>query len=125
MVKKFIEVEGIDCYQIAFNLSNLVWGIVIKWDYFARDTVGKQLVRSTDGISANIAEGYGRYNKKDKIRFYRYAYGSLKETIDWLKKAHTRNLIKNGDYNHFINEVDKLPKLINQLIKYTNDKLQF
>jgi len=35
-------------YNKSFDFSNEVWDTVIKWDYFAKDTVGKQLVRSAD-----------------------------------------------------------------------------
>ena len=51
---------------LAFDLSNYVWDVVLKWDYFSRDTVGKQYVKAIDSISANIAEGFGRYHKKEK-----------------------------------------------------------
>jgi four helix bundle protein len=43
----------------------------VAWPAFNRDTVGKQFVQALDSISANLAEGFGRYNKKDKINFYR------------------------------------------------------
>ncbi len=36
----------IKAYRIAFDLSNYVWGVVLKWDYFSRDTVGKQYVKA-------------------------------------------------------------------------------
>lgn len=87
MEKKFIQLNDIDAYKIAFNLSNEVWQIVIKWDFFARDTIGKQFARSIDSISANIAEGFGRFSKKDKIKFYRISLGSLKESLDWNEKS--------------------------------------
>lgn len=45
---KYLKLEDIKAYQIAFELSNYVWNIVIKWNYFARDTVGKQYVDATD-----------------------------------------------------------------------------
>ncbi|MEZ4887390.1 MAG: four helix bundle protein [Chitinophagales bacterium] len=54
--------------------------IVIKQNNFAQWTVGKQYVTAVYSISANIAEGFGRYHKKDKIKFYRYMTGSLHET---------------------------------------------
>jgi len=110
--------------KVALNLSNYVWKVVIKWDYFARDTVGKQWVRAVDSGSANIAEGFGRYTKKDKINFYRYSYGSIKESLDWNEKAKSRKLISDEQYNHIYSELNKLPKLVNQLIQYTNQKLQ-
>jgi len=86
MEKKYLKLNDISAYKLSFNLSNYVWGIVVKWEYFARDTVGKQFVEAMDSISANIAEGFGRYSKKDKIRFYRYSFGSLNESLDWNQK---------------------------------------
>lgn len=82
MDKKYLKLNDISAYKIAFNLSNYVWKIVINWDYFAKDTIGKQCVRALDSISSNIAEGFGRYGKRDKIVFYRYSYGSIKESLE-------------------------------------------
>ena len=64
-----------------------IWEIVKNWEYFAKDTLGKQIVRSADSIGANIAEGNGRYNSKDNQRFVKIARGSLYETIHWLRLA--------------------------------------
>jgi len=121
--KKYLKLNDIESYKIAFQLSNYVWDIVVKWDYFAQKTLGAQFVDSTDSISANIAEGFGRYGKKDKIKFYRIAFGSMYESLDWKEKAIKRNLISNDVYQHIFSELDKLPKSIHSLIKYTNEKL--
>ncbi|MFZ2970916.1 MAG: four helix bundle protein, partial [Minisyncoccia bacterium] len=121
--KKFLQLNDIDSYKIAFHLSNYVWDIVIIWDYFAKDTVGKQFVRAIDSISANIAEGFGRFGKKDKIKFYRYAFGSIKESLDWNEKAKARKLLTEEQYKHILEELQKLPKDVNWLIKFTNEKL--
>jgi len=85
--------------------------------------VGKQFIRSIDSISANIAEGFGRYGKRDKIKFYHYSYGSIKESLDWNEKSRVRKLIKDDEYSYIIMELNKLPKEINSLIKFTNDRL--
>jgi four helix bundle protein len=123
MEKKFLQLNEVGAYKIAFNLSNYVWDIVIKWDFFSKDTIGKQFTRAVDSISANIAEGFGRYNKKDKIKFYRYSFGSLKESLDWNEKSKIRKLITTEQYNYIFGELQKLPREINYLIKFTNDKL--
>ena len=123
MEKEFLQLNDVQPYKTALKLSNYVWEIVIRWDYFAKDTVGKQFVKAVDSISANIAEGFGRYFKKDKINFYRYSNGSVKESFDWNEKAKVRNLINKDEYQHIFSELQKLPKEINQLIKITNNKL--
>uniref|UniRef100_A0A832G093 Four helix bundle protein n=1 Tax=Ignavibacterium album TaxID=591197 RepID=A0A832G093_9BACT len=122
--KKYLKLNDIECYKIAFKLSNYVWDIIIKWDHFAKDTVGKQFVRAIDSISANIAEGFGRYSKKDKVKFFRYSFGSVYESLDWNEKSHVRNLLNEEDYSYIFSELMKLPKSINSLILYTNKKLQ-
>lgn len=123
MEKKYLQLNELNAYKIAFNLSNYVWNIVITWDYFTKDTFGKQFTRAVDSISANIAEGFGRFTKKDKINFYRYSCGSIKESLDWNEKAKVRKLIKNKKYDYIFQELQKLPKEINSLIKFTNEKL--
>jgi four helix bundle protein len=49
--------EQLEVYRLAERLSDEVWGIVLPWNNFARDTVGKQLVRAADSVGANLAEG--------------------------------------------------------------------
>lgn len=95
----------------------------MKWDQFARRTIGAQFVDAADSISANIAEGFGRYFKKDKIKFYRYSFGSLKESFDWNEKARVRKLLSEDEYKYIFRELDRLPKALNSLIRYTNEKL--
>ena len=91
MDKKYLSLNDIEAYRIAYHLSNKVWDIVLRWDQFSKLTIGQQFVRAIDSVSANIAEGFGRFGKKDKIRFYRFASGSVYECLDWNEKAKERN----------------------------------
>jgi len=123
MEKKYLKLNDIDAYKISFNLSNYVWDLVLKWNRLGLDTVRKQFVRSVDSISANIAEGFGRYSKKDKIKFFRISFGSMYESLDWNEKALKRKIISKKEYDTIYSELQKLPKLIHQLINFTNEKL--
>ena len=40
--------ENLRVCQLAEQLANEIWKIVATWDYFAKDTLGKQMVRSAD-----------------------------------------------------------------------------
>lgn len=70
--------EKLHGYKLSESLADGIWFIVVTWDYLAKDTVGKQIVRSADSIGANIAEGTGNF--QDNRRFIRMARGSLYET---------------------------------------------
>ena len=121
--KKYLKLNDVAAYKSAFHLSNFTWEIIINWKYFAQNTIGEQFVSAVDSISANIAERFGRYGKKDKIRFYRIAKGSVMESLDWNEKAKVRKLIDKKAYGHIFSELMLLPKSINSLIKITNQKL--
>lgn len=122
--KKFLKLNDIEAFRISFHLSNYVWDVVLKWNNFSQRTVGEQFVRAVDSISANIAEGFGRYGKKDKIKFYRYSQGSLSESLNWNEKSRVRSILSNDEYRYIFNELQKLPKAINSLILFTNQKLK-
>jgi len=121
--KKHLQLNDIEAYKVAFNLSNYTWQLVQNWSNFECDTVGKQFVRAVDSISANLAEGFGQYSKKDKINFYRYARGSVYECLDWNEKCRIRGLVKADNYNYMFSILQQLPKLINTVIKLTNTNL--
>ena len=110
-----LTVEDLDIYKMAEDLADKVWNICIGWDYFTRDTIGKQLVRAADSISANLAEGHGRYHFKDRLNFCYYARGSLEETKSWISKAMRRGLIS-PEENEIRRITEILPKQLNAYI---------
>jgi four helix bundle protein len=69
--------EKLQVYQLSEKLADGIWKVVQDWNSFAKDTVGKQIVRAADGVGANIAEGSGRGSLVDNRRFVRMARGSL------------------------------------------------
>ena len=86
--------ENLKVYQKAVALSVSISKLTDTFprgNYYLTD----QLNRAALSISANIAEGHGRYHFNDRLRFCYYARGSLFETRSWLFKAIRRNLIKN------------------------------
>ncbi|MEO7658052.1 MAG: four helix bundle protein [Pyrinomonadaceae bacterium] len=85
--------EKLRVYKLSEQLADQIWDIVVGWDKFAKDTIGKQIVRSADSIGVNLAEGEGRGSYQDNRRFIRIARGSLQETQHWLRRAFTRNLL--------------------------------
>jgi len=68
-----MDFEQLDVYKLAEILGDEIWKTVVNWQYFEKDTVGKQMIRSADSVAANIAEGCGRGSCQDNRRFVRIA----------------------------------------------------
>ena len=103
--------------ECADHLSQMIWEKVITWKYFEKDTVGKQLVRASDSISANLSEAQGRFSYADRKRFFYYARGSLFETIDWVQKSIKRGLLEESLREELLKELAKLSLQLNTLLK--------
>ena len=95
------------------SLADEIWAICLGWNNFAKDTVGKQMVRSADSIGANIAEGEGRGSFQDNRRFIKIARGSLQETQHWLRRAYKRNLLTKDQIEKLKPLIDKLAPTLN------------
>ena len=112
--KRFQELR---VYRLSERLADDIWKIVNSWEFFAKDTIGKQIVRSADSVGANIAEGFGRGSYQDNKRFVKIARGSLYETQHWLRRAYTRNLLT-------VAQINELTAIINDLAPQLNSYLQ-
>ena len=111
-----MKLEGLRVYQSSMKLAEDVWSIVIKWDYFAKDVVGKQLIKAVDSVAANLSEGFGRYFYKEERQFCYYSRGSLYETKTWLTKASNRKLIANEEFEKFMKEINDIGVKLNTYI---------
>jgi four helix bundle protein len=116
-----MQLEELQVYQLAMEMGERIWNLIVRWDFFARDTVGKQLIRSADSVATNLSEGFGRFSYKENKQFSYYARGSLYETKTWLTKAHNRKLLPPTDFDSLQQELEtiaiKLDRYINSIGK--------
>jgi len=110
------DVMDLNVYTEALDFSNRVWIFCSKFSYFTKQIIGVQLVRSADSISANIAEGFGRFHFKENLHFRYYTRGSVEETKDWLRKAFHRNLISKEKEKILLKEITIISKKLNGYI---------
>ena len=112
-------VYELDVYQLAEELSDKIWYDFDKWNKKVQYTVGYQIIRSSDSIAANIAEGYGRYTPADRKKFYLYSRGSFEETKSWLRKLIRRKVLSESKATKYKSIVDKLGPKLNAFINRT------
>ncbi len=118
-----MKLEELQVYTLSMQIGEDVWNIVIKWNFFEKDTVGKQLVRAIDSVAANLSEGFGRYHYREKNHFSYYSRGSLYESKTWLTKANNRNLIDKKKYEYLLTEIDKIGIKLNNYITSTKKQM--
>jgi four helix bundle protein len=83
-----------------------------------------QIKDSARSISANIAEGYGRYHYQEAIQFCRISRGSLLETYDHLSSALDENYITETIFLEFKTQQEHLLKMLNGYIAYLKRRKQ-
>ncbi len=81
-----------------------------------------QIIRSSRSVGNNIAEGHGRYNYQDNIRFCVIARGSLSETLDHLIVGVDDNIITEQQLNELKHDIDHCMKLLNGYILHLRNK---
>jgi four helix bundle protein len=80
-------------WQLARELRRQVYGLCTGFPPDERFALAQQLRRATISITANIAEGFGRYSYQENIQFCRLARGSAYEVRDHLITATDQNYI--------------------------------
>ena len=73
-----------------FELLNEVYTLAARFPKDERFILTQDLLRSANSVIHNIAEGYGRFENRDKTRFYKISRGSAYEAISQLLVARSR-----------------------------------
>ena len=79
--------------------------------------------RAASSVTANIAEGFGRFHFKDKVRFYQQARGSAVELQDHMFLAQDLGYISKVKARELFALDTTITKGINDLIRSIKNKL--
>ena len=82
-----------------------------------------QLNRAALSISANIAEGNGRFTKPDRKNFFEIARGSIQECVPLLELARRRKLLNDDEHTALKLQLEEIARMLSGLINgLDNDK---
>ena len=102
-------------YRKSLFLADLAWRDVTRLMGDARTiSLSDQLYRAAGCVEANIAEGYSKSSRKDRLRFYEYALGSARETRGWYFKA--RHILGDQVLQHRTELLTEITKLLLKMI---------
>ncbi len=104
-------------WQNALELSSIAFDFTKTLPKSEDYGLTSQIRRSSNSITANVAEAFGRKQKKDKSRFYHISRGLAFETqshilygnkVGYFEKKKTEDLF--NQYSKLIHEINKILK---------------
>ena len=111
-----IRFEDVIAWQKARVFINHVYRVTKGFPNEEKFGLSSQFQRAAVSIAANIAEGYKRIGKDDKLRFYNYAQGSLEECRCYVYLSVDFNYILPSEGNQLITEIEETSKTLNGYI---------
>ncbi len=104
---------NIIAWQKAHLFTIHVYATTNKFPDSERYNIVSQFQRAAISIGANIAEGYGKLSKKDKLRFFNIAQGSLAECENYILISHSLKFINDDEFNKLSVLALDIEKLLN------------
>jgi four helix bundle protein len=110
--------KELECWKKARELRNKISEVAKLFPAEEKFNLISQINRAARSITANIAEGYGRYTYTDTRHFFIQARGSVAETIDHLTTALDEKYLSEAVYQELDLLCGTVFKLINGYIAY-------
>ena len=117
--KSYKDFSTLDCWKYAQKVKLFFYNDILPT--LPKDekyNLGSQLRKASISITANIAEGYGRFHFKESIQFYRISRGSLFELKDHLISCLDLKYISKSLYDKGIQLIETAIKTLNGFINY-------
>jgi four helix bundle protein len=114
--------EDLQCYKLALDVMVNAHQLADKLPAKERYDLAQQMRRASKSVSANIAEGYGRFHYLDTLRFYSIARGSLNETLNHLITAKLLGYTSEEYYQQFYELVREAERTLNGLMRYVREQ---
>jgi len=116
--------KELECYIQGRNLRLQISELVTLFPTHEKFLLVDQIIRSSRSVTANIAEGYGRYTYSDTRHFFIIARGSVTETMEHLQTALDEKYINEEQFIPLEQQFELVFKLINGYISYLDKSKQ-
>ena len=109
--------EDILAWQKAHAFVLLVYRVTGHFPEVERFGLISQFRRAAVSIEANIAEGYKKLSKADKLRFFNISQGSLEECRDYIILSRDLDFLQKGECEALCTSIEEASKLLNAYCK--------
>lgn len=114
--------EDLEIWKQSRVLRNEIAKLVKTFPAEEKYKLSDQLIRSSRSVTANIAEGYGRFHYQENIQFCRHSRGSLNEVLDHLICAYDCEYISESELNSYRETIMNILKILNGYIAYLKNR---
>ena len=104
--------QDILAWQKAHEFTKLVYDITKDFPEDEKYGLTSQFRRAAISIGANIAEGYKKLSKADKLRFLNIAEGSMAECMNYIILSKDLNYINDIQYDKLFASIENAGKLL-------------
>lgn len=121
-VNQIRDFKDLETWKFARNLRSELYRIVKAFPPDEAYGLAAQMKRAAVSVTANLAEGYGRYSYQEKIQFCRQSRGSLYELRDHLTTALDAGYISQETYGDLDSMAMSVIRLVNGYIRSTKNR---
>ncbi len=114
--------EDLEIWRLARNFRKGISAMVRTFPVDEKYRLTDQLIRASRSVTANIAEGYGRFHYQENIQFCRQSRGSLFEIVDHLTVALDQGYITDDAFQIMREDVFAIVKKVNGYISYLENR---
>ncbi len=117
--------KDLECYKQGRELRIFISALIKKFPSYEKFLLTAQISDSSRSVTANIAEGYGRFTYADTRNFFIISRGSVTETMEHLATAFDESYIVADELKTGEEKCELVFKLINGYISYLEKSKQF
>ena len=110
--------EELECWKESVLLRKKIRLVTNGFPSGEKFRLTDQLIRASRSVTANIAEGFGRFHYLENSKFCRMSRGSLNEIIDHLIVAEEEGYISNEKLIELKQAANKCIAILNGYINY-------
>ena len=109
--------EDLDVWKVGRQIRIELYALTTRFPKHEQYCLGQQVRTASISLTANIAEGYGRFHYKENIQFCRIARGSAYELLDHMIACLDQSYLDEKQYEGLRSQLNRFIQLINGYVR--------
>ena len=109
--------EDLDVWKLGREIRRELYQLAAGLPKHEQYGLGQQVRTAAVSLTANIAEGYGRFHFKENMQFCRIARGSAYELLDHVIVCHDLGYLDEKGHREFRQKLVRFIQLLNGYIR--------